>query len=97
MTEIEKKDNNKPQLKKSAALKYDRSKDSAPRIIASGKGNIAEKILKKAREENIPIKKDKDVVEVLAELNIGDQIPEEIYLVIAEILAFLYDLENIEN
>lgn len=83
--------------KKTVALKYDQKNDQAPRIIASGKGSIAEMIIKKAKEENIPIKKDKDVVQVLAELNIGEQIPEELYTVIAEILSFFYDLEDLSS
>ena len=90
-------DKNNSQTKKTVALKYDQNQDKAPRIIASGKGSIAEKIIKKAREENIPIKEDKDVVQVLAELNIGDEIPEELYTVIAEILAFFYDLEELQS
>lgn len=84
-------------LKKTVALKYDQNKDNAPRVIASAKGNIAEKILKKAREENIPIKEDKDIVQVLAELNVGDEIPEELYQVIAEILSFFYNLEDLNK
>lgn len=100
MAENNKKNNKakeKPNLKKSVALKYDQNTDNAPKVIASGKGNIAEKILKKAREENIPIKEDKDVVQVLAELNIGDEIPEDLYMVIAEILSFFYDLEDMQK
>lgn len=86
---------NKEKIKKTVALKYDQSLDNAPKIVASGQGNLAEKILKKAREENIPIKEDKDIVQVLAELNVGDEIPEELYVVIAEILSFFYDLEDL--
>lgn len=91
------KKNENQNLKKSVALKYDQNTDNAPKVIASGKGNVAEKILKKAREENIPIKEDKDVVQVLAELNIGDEIPEDLYMVIAEILSFFYELEDMQK
>lgn len=92
-------ENNKeqPRIKKTVALKYNQNTDQAPRIIASGSGSIAEQIIKKARQENIPIKEDKDVVQVLAELNIGDEIPEELYTVIAEILSFFYDLEDLQS
>ncbi|MFP4021314.1 MAG: EscU/YscU/HrcU family type III secretion system export apparatus switch protein [Halanaerobium sp.] len=86
-----------PETKKTVALKYDQNSDKAPKIIASGKGSIAEQIIKKARKENIPIKEDKDVVQVLAELNIGDEIPEELYTVIAEILSFFYKLEDLQS
>lgn len=87
----------KNKIKKTVALKYDQNNDDAPRVIASGKGNLAEKILKKARENNIPIQEDKDVVQVLAELNIGDEISEDLYLVIAEILSFFYELEDLQK
>ena len=87
MTADKNKDNLK--TKKTVALKYNQNTDQAPKIIASGKGSIAEKIIKKARKENIPIKKDKNVFQVLAELNICDEIPEELYTVIAKILFFL--------
>jgi flagellar biosynthesis protein len=88
---------NNSEIKKTVALKYDQNSDRAPKIIASGKGSIAEQIIKKARQENIPIREDKDVVQVLAELNIGDEIPEELYSVIAEILSFFYDLEDLQS
>ncbi|MFW6229786.1 MAG: EscU/YscU/HrcU family type III secretion system export apparatus switch protein [Halanaerobium sp.] len=90
-------ENKNPKIKKTVALKYDQNTDRAPKIIASGRGSIAEQIIKKARKENIPIKEDKDVVQVLAELNIGDEIPEELYTVIAEILSFFYDLEDLQS
>lgn len=83
--------------KKTAALKYNPEKDKAPRIVASGSGNIAEKILEKARQENIPIKEDRDLVEVLSRLNVGEEIPEELYSVIAEILSFFYKLDELKK
>ncbi|SFM03369.1 EscU/YscU/HrcU family type III secretion system export apparatus switch protein [Halanaerobium salsuginis] len=90
-----KQNKNNLKNKKTVALKYNHNQDNAPRIIASGKGIIAEKILEKAREKNIPIREDKDVVEVLAQLNIGEEIPEELYTVIAEMLKFLYSLDDL--
>lgn len=97
MTSEDKKSSEKQKLKKTVALKYDHNKDTAPKVIASGKGSLAEKILKKAKKENIPIKEDKDIVQVLAELNVGDEIPEELYTVIAEILSFFYELEDLKS
>jgi len=93
--DTDKKNENKKT--KTAALKYNPEKDSAPRIVASGSGNIAEKILQKARQENIPIKEDRDLVEVLSRLNIGEEIPEELYAVIAEILSFFYKLDELKK
>ena len=80
--------------KKAAALQYDRQQDNAPRVIASGKGILAEKIIKKAEEEDIPLKKNSDIIDILLNLNIGEEIPEELYEVIAEILSFIYLLEE---
>ncbi len=80
--------------KKAAALEYNIEKDNAPKIIASGKGEIAKKILEKAKEENIKIEKDQDLAEILVQMEIGEEIPPELYEVIAEILAFIYELEE---
>ncbi|MBF8438139.1 EscU/YscU/HrcU family type III secretion system export apparatus switch protein [Halanaerobiaceae bacterium Z-7014] len=86
------KKNNREQ--QAAALGYDLEKDSAPKILAKGKGDIAEKILKKAEENNIPIQTDKDLVKTLLALEIGQEIPVDLYQVVAEILAFIYSLEE---
>ena len=90
----ENKKNNNSQIKKAAALKYDIDRDEAPRVVAKGKGDIASKIVETAKEHDIPIKKDQDIVEVLTHLNIGEEIPEELYQAIAEILSFIYQLEE---
>lgn len=86
--------NKKNQEQEAAALGYDLKKDSAPKILAKGKGDIAEKILKKAEEKNIPIQTDKDLVKTLLALEIGQEIPVDLYQVVAEILAFIYSLEE---
>ena len=80
--------------KKAAALEYNIEKDNAPKIVASGKGEVAKKILEKAKEENIKIEKDQDLAEILVQMEIGEEIPPELYEVIAEILAFIYNLEE---
>ena len=76
--------------KKAVALRYDRAQDPAPKILAKGIGPVAEKILALAREHNIPIQENADLVEILAQLEINDQIPSSTYLIVAEILAFVY-------
>jgi len=76
-------------IKKAAALKYEIGKDNAPKVIAKGKGIIAEKIIEIAKKENIPIYEDPDTVEILSSLDIGQEIPPELYEVIAEILAYV--------
>ena len=79
-----------PKHKKAVALRYDPDQEQSPRVIGKGLGLVAEQILELAREHNIPIHEDKDLVEVLAKLDPGDEIPSETYVVVAEILAFIY-------
>ncbi|MEN8258386.1 MAG: EscU/YscU/HrcU family type III secretion system export apparatus switch protein [Thermodesulfobacteriota bacterium] len=78
------------QTKKAVALRYDPEQEQAPRLIGKGLGLVAEQILELAKEHNIPIHEDKDLVEVLAKLDPGEEIPAETYLLVAEILAFIY-------
>ncbi|AEE90701.1 MAG: FhlB domain-containing protein [Tepidanaerobacter acetatoxydans] len=80
--------------KKATALKYNSAEDNAPKIIASGKGIIAEKILELAQEHNIAIYKDPALVEALVQLEVGQEIPLELYQAVAEILAFIYSVDR---
>ncbi len=79
---------------KVAALKYEKYKDNAPKLVAKGQGRIAEKIIEIAREHNIPIKEDPDLIELLYKLDIYDEIPEELYKVVAEIFAYIYKISG---
>lgn len=76
------------------ALQY-ALEDRAPHVLASGIGAIAEKILKIAQENNIPITRDDDLVNILSKLKIGFEIPQETYRAVAEILAFLYRTDSV--
>ena len=76
--------------KKAVALKYDRVKDAAPTVIAKGQGKVAENIIALALAHGVPVKDDPDLVEVLASLDISQEIPAEIYVAVAELLAFVY-------
>ncbi len=78
--------------KKAVALEYVYKKDNAPKVVAGGSGVLAEKILEIARRHDIPIKEDRQLVEVLAALDLYEEIPEDLYKAVAEILAFLYML-----
>jgi flagellar biosynthesis protein len=75
---------------KAVALKYNKGIDKAPRVTAKGKGYIAQKIIALAKEHDIPIKEDPDLVHVLSELDLHQEIPPELYMVVAELLAFVY-------
>jgi flagellar biosynthesis protein len=74
------------------ALQYERGRAPAPRIAATGKGAIADRIIAIAREHNVPVREDPDLVQLLAKLDLGDAIPGELYPVIAEVFAFVYRL-----
>lgn len=76
------------------ALKYERGKAPAPKVTAKGRGLVAEKILAIARENHIPVRQDKLLLDALYKLDINEEIPEELYRVIAEILAFVYRMNR---
>lgn len=75
---------------KAAALQYNQNRDQAPTVVATGKGIIAENIIEKAKESHVPIQNDASLIELLAELNINEKIPEELYQAVAEVFAFVY-------
>jgi len=74
------------------ALEFDGT--NAPVVNARGLGIIAEEIIKIAEQHGVPLQKDNELIEVLADLNIGDEIPENLYVAIAEIIAFAYILSG---
>ncbi|MFO0753654.1 MAG: EscU/YscU/HrcU family type III secretion system export apparatus switch protein [Thermodesulfovibrionales bacterium] len=76
--------------KKAAAVRYDAKKDSAPKLVAKGSGVIAEQILRIAGEHKVPLKEDRQLLEVLSTLDLYQEIPPELYKAVAEILAFVY-------
>ncbi len=88
-------DNNtkKQNLKTAVALGYNAGEE-APKILASGKGYVADKILQIAKDEKVPIHKDDALSETLSKLEIGDFIPSELYGVVAEILVMVNRAEN---
>ncbi len=79
-----------PVIKKAVALRYDQEKEGAPRIIGKGAGHLAEKLIELAREHDIPIHEDSDLLEILSRLDLNEEIPPETYVIVAEILAFVY-------
>jgi flagellar biosynthesis protein len=87
-------ENKKP--KQAVALEYDPN-DVAPRVIASGQGFIAEKIIEKAEEENIPVHKDEKLAKTLSKLEVGDAIPPELYEIVAEVLVFVDAMDKIKG
>ena len=86
--------NNKP--KQAIALSYDPS-DDAPKVVASGRGLLAEKIIEKAQEFDVPIHKDDKLADTLSRLEIGEMIPPELYEVVAEILIFVDSMDKLKS
>lgn len=79
---------------KAVALKYNSKKDAAPRVIAKGRGNMAEKIIEVANAHNVPLYEDKNLVQILEALDLETEIPPELYRAVAEVLAFIYRLNG---
>lgn len=91
-----KKQNSSEKPKQAIALTYDPG-DTAPRILATGKGALAEKILETAKEADVPVYQDEKLAKTLAKLEIGDTIPPELYEVVAEILVFVDDMDKLKS
>ncbi|MDY3797283.1 MAG: EscU/YscU/HrcU family type III secretion system export apparatus switch protein [Agathobacter sp.] len=70
--------------------------EAAPKVLATGKGQVAEKIIEKAKESNVPLYKDNKLADTLSRLQIGDMIPPELYEVVAEILVFVDDMDRMK-
>lgn len=81
--------------KQAIALSYD-PEEEAPRVIASGKGELAERIIDRAKEADIPVHKDDKLADTLSRLDIGDMIPPELYEVVAEIIVFVDAMDKIK-
>ncbi len=79
---------------KAVALKYDNKKNKAPRVIATGRGDIAEKIIEVAKAHNVPLYEDKNLAQLLEALELETEIPLELYRAVAEVLAFIYRLNG---
>jgi flagellar biosynthesis protein len=81
-------------LKRVVALQYEQQKDLAPRVVAKGAGEVAEAILRLARQADVSVHQDEELVNALMKLELGAVIPEELYAVVAEVLAVVYQKRN---
>ena len=79
---------------RAVALGYDSNRDDAPRVLASGKGKIAEEIISVARKNGIPIQDDPILTAALMEIDINKTIPPELYRVVAEVLSYIYRIQK---
>ncbi|MDA3732552.1 EscU/YscU/HrcU family type III secretion system export apparatus switch protein [Niameybacter massiliensis] len=82
-------------IKRAAAISYDPEKASAPIVVAEGKGYVAKNIIEEAKKQNIPVYKDDKLATLLTEIKIGAQIPEELYDIMAQILVFVSDMDEL--
>jgi flagellar biosynthesis protein len=76
------------------ALRHSRESGDAPRVVAKGRGEVAERILAFARECGVPVREDRDLLQMLSACEIGEEIPVELYEVVARLLAYLYGLNE---
>ena len=90
---VRKEEKKKP--KTAVALTYEPG-DMAPKILATGKGEVADRIIETAKENDVPFYKDNKLAETLSKLEIGDTIPPELYDVVAEILVFVDDMDRMK-
>ena len=86
----------KTKRKQAIALEYNPSED-APKVIASGQGALAERIIEKAKESDVPVHRDDKLADTLSRLEIGEMIPPELYEVVAEILVFVDAMDKIRQ
>lgn len=76
------------------ALGFDPTTGGAPKVLAKGKGKIADNILAQAKQHDIPIQEDPSLVQLLGQLDLNESIPEELYQAVAEVFAFIYRLDQ---
>ena len=79
-----------PRRDKAVALKYKKEEDRAPKVVAKGEGAVAAAIKAAAEKHGIPIRRDDDLIELLAQVDIDREIPAELYAAVAEVLSWVY-------
>ncbi len=94
--DISKKESDKNKVKQAVALSYN-VEDGAPKVIAAGQGYLAEKIIEKAQEADVPLHRDDKLTESLMKLEIGDLIPPELYEVVAEVMVFVDKMDRLKE
>jgi flagellar biosynthesis protein len=81
-------------VKLAVALKHELSKTDAPRVVASGRGSFAERIIERAMENDIPVHKDDHLADMLSKVSVPSTIPTELFEAVARVLAFIYRVNN---
>ncbi len=88
------KDQDRPETRQAAALKYDSETADAPYVVALGTGYMADRIVETAKENNVHVVRDDKLSNMLQKLSMGDEIPEELYKVVAEVLVFVSSMDE---
>jgi flagellar biosynthesis protein len=83
-----------PGKRTAIAMRYDVEEDKAPLILASGRGAVADEILRIAEENKIPLYENRELADMLAKLEIDTEIPSQLYVLVAEVLFFVYKLDK---
>lgn len=84
----------KKELEKAVAILYDSQTASSPKVIAKGQGEVARKIIETAKDAGVHIQEDANLVELLSKIDLGDEIPTELYQTVAEVLSFVYQVNE---
>lgn len=87
-------DHNPTSRRKAVALRYDTERDRAPKVVATGSGDLAERIIATAKEHGIHLHTDPDMIAVLSKLKPDMEIPPDLYRAVAEVLAFVYRINR---
>lgn len=90
----EEKEKTTPERKTAIALRYDIDRDKAPLVIASGRGPVADEIVRIAEDNKIPLYEDPELAKLLSKLELDTEIPAELYTLVAEVLFFVYKLDR---
>ncbi len=85
---------NKNKDREAAALRYNPETDKSHRVVAKGKGYLADKIIALARESGVPVREDPELLEMLSTIELRDEIPPDLYKAVIEVLAFIYRLHQ---
>jgi flagellar biosynthesis protein len=83
-----------PATRRAVAISYDPANADAPVVTAAGQGLVADEIIRRAREAGVPVTEDPKLAAILSQIDVGRAIPPELYAVIAEVLAYVYRLED---
>jgi flagellar biosynthesis protein len=84
----------KDEERQAVGLSYQPDSEAAPRVVAKGKGELAERLLAIAEEHGVPIKRDPDLLQFLTATQVGEEVPEEVYAAVAALIAFLWRLND---